>query len=262
MKQALLCVSFGTANETGWKDLAAVENALRAVQPACHFARAFTSSTLCRRLAAQGQAIDELGQALARLEKDGYRDVAVQSTHLLYGDGYDTMKAEIAPWQKQFVHLTLGEPLLAGYQDLQQVARVLGEHYPAKAGEALLLMGHGTRHFAGVVYPALQSAFALQGRPDVLVAAAIGGPALEEVLPQLRAAGAKTVHLVPLLLVAGAHTFHDLAGTAPQSWKSRLEAEGFSVCCTLEGLGRLPGIQKIYQAKCRKLLRQTGPLEE
>ena len=180
--------------------------------------------------------------------------MAVQPTHLLYGYEYDKIKSEIAPYQSRFAHLALGKPLLADTHDLQTVARLLGEAYPAQPGEVLVLMGHGTEHFAGVVYPALQSVFALQGRDDVFVAAvgrmagAGRGPAADSGV-RLRKA-----HLVPLLLVAGDHACHDMAGEQAESWKSQQEAAGLSVRCTLEGLGRLEGIQKMYCAKLKTLL--------
>ena len=62
------------------------------------------------------------------------------------------------------------------------------------------------------------------------------------------------MHLVPLLLVAGDHACHDMAGDDPESWKSQLEVAGFTVRCTLEGLGRLPGIQQLYCAKLKEIL--------
>lgn len=254
MKQALICASFGTTVANGRKDLEAVEQALQAVASDRPFCRAWTSRIIRKRMAARGESVDGLPEALEKLAAAGYDRVAVQPTHLLYGYEYDKIKSEIAPYQSRFAHLALGKPLLADTHDLQTVARLLGEAYPAQPGEVLVLMGHGTEHFAGVVYPALQSVFALQGRNDVFVAAVEGWPALAEVLPQILVSGCRKAHLVPLLLVAGDHACHDMAGEQAESWKSQLEAAGLSVRCTLEGLGRLEGIQKMYCAKLKTLL--------
>ncbi|WP_294571938.1 sirohydrochlorin cobaltochelatase, partial [uncultured Subdoligranulum sp.] len=221
MKQALICASFGTTVANGRKDLEAVEQALQAVAPDRPFCRAWTSRIIRKRMAARGESVDGLPEALEKLAAAGYDRVAVQPTHLLYGYEYDKIKSEIAPYQSRFAHLALGKPLLADTHDLQTVARLLGEAYPAQPGEVLVLMGHGTEHFAGVVYPALQSAFALQGRDDVFVAAVEGWPALAEVLPQILASGCRKAHLVPLLLVAGDHACHDMAGEQAESWKSQ-----------------------------------------
>lgn len=254
MKKALVCVSFGTTVENGRADLCAVESALQATAPERVFVRALTSRIIRKRLAARGEIVKSLPEALEELAADGFTDVTVQPTHLLYGYEYDKIKAEIAPYETQFPRFVLGKPLLADTGDLQKVAEILGQSYPSQNGEALLLMGHGTEHFAGVVYPALQSVFTLQKRPDVFVAAVEGWPALTDVLPQIQQAGYRKAHLVPLLLVAGDHACHDMAGDDPDSWKSRLEGAGFTVRCTLEGLGRLPQIQQLYCAKLKEIL--------
>lgn len=254
MKQALVCVSFGTTVANGRTDLTAVESALQAVAPDVPFSRALTSRIIRKRLSDRGEVVHSLPEVLETLADAGYTDVAVQPTHLLYGYEYDKIKAEIAPYAARFSRFALGKPLLADTHDLQAVAEVLGRVYPAQPEEALVLMGHGTEHFAGVVYPALQSAFTLQERADTFVATVEGWPTLEDVLPQMRAAGYRKAHLVPLLLVAGDHACHDMAGEAPDSWKSRLEAAGFTVRCTLEGLGRLPAIQQLYCEKLKEIL--------
>ena len=254
MKQALVCASFGTTVENGQLDLLSVENALHDVAGNCEFACAVTSRVIRKRLAMRGQMTESLPEVLQRLCDAGYTEVAVQPTHLLYGYEYDKIKAEIAPYNDRFNRLKLGEPLLANTQDLQNVAVALAQSYPRQDAEALVLMGHGTEHFAGVVYPALQSVFALQGRPDVFVATVEGWPLLSQIIPQIQAGGYRKVHLVPLLLVAGDHACHDMAGESPDSWKNQLESLGFTVRCTLEGLGRLPPVQQLYCAKLNKML--------
>ena len=58
------------------------------------------------------------------------------------------------------------------------MAAILSEAYPRKEGEALVFLGHGTDHFANVVYPALQMIFHMQGREDVLIGTVEGWPGL------------------------------------------------------------------------------------
>ena len=48
------------------------------------------------------------------------------------------------------------------------------------------------------------------------------------------------------MVVAGDHAMNDMAGEEEDSWKSRLEAEGYEVTCVLKGLGEYKGIQKLY----------------
>ena len=44
----------------------------------------------------------------------------------------------------------------------------------------------------------------------------------------------------------------DLAGPEEDSWKCRLEREGYAVRCVLRGMGELPGIQAMYVHHARE----------
>ncbi len=257
MQNALLCTGYGAVDPRPRADRAAVEAALQKAAPGWVFARAVTSPVMRARMAQNGLPADSVAQALEKLAAAGCRAVVVQPTNLLYGQDYEALCAEAAAHAGQFEGLRVGEPLLACNADLVAAARAVAAACPPQPGETLLLAGHGTDRFAGVVYPALQGVFALQGRQDVLVAALHGWPALDDVLPALHAAGDRRVHLMPFLLGAGAHACRDLAGPSPASWQSRLRAAGFTVRCTLRGLGSLPGIQQLY---CQKFKQAAGGL--
>ena len=188
----------------------------------------------------------------------------MQPTHILYGHEYDKIKAEMAPWQGRFDTLRIGRPLLADTADIQTLTEALSQAYPPREDEALILFGHGTDHFANAVYPALQTSFQLAGREDVLIGTVEGWPVYEEISRQLKSGGRKCVHLVPLMLVAGDHAMNDMAGEEADSWASRLAAEGYTVRCTVQGLGLLPAVQGMYcahtavcgggTALCRRLM--------
>lgn len=255
MRQAVVCVSFGTSVPAGRENITAVENALRQAAGDRIFVSAFTSGVIRRILRERGEAVDSVEEALASLWKQGVEAVLLQPTHILCGNEYDKMRREAAPWREKFRSLRFGTPLLTDTDDLQTLAAKLSGAYPPRDEESLVLFGHGTDHAANLVYPALQTAFALAGRRDVLVGTVEGWPAFPEVLRQLRERGCGSVHLVPLMLVAGDHALNDMAGGRAESWKSRLEAEGFSVRATLRGLGLLPEVQAMYRAHLETALR-------
>lgn len=257
MQNALLCTGYGAVDPRPRADRAAVEAALQAAAPGWAFARAVTSPAMRARMAQNGLPADSAAQALEKLAAAGCRTVVVQPTNLLYGQDYEAFCAEAAAYAGKFEHLRVGEPLLACNADLVAAVRAVAEACPPQPGETLLLAGHGAGRFAGVVYPALQGVFALQGRQDVLVAVLHGWPALDDVLPALHGTGSRRVHLMPFLLGAGAHACRDLAGPSPASWQTRLQAAGFTVRCTLQGLGSLPGIQQLY---CQKFKQAAGGL--
>lgn len=247
MRQALLCVSFGTSVERARCAITAVEDVLRQAAPERIFARAFTSTIIRRILAGRGEEIPGVTEALEALRAQGIGDVIVQPTHVLYGNEYDKIRGEMAPFQDRFQRLRIGRPLLAGSRDIQTLAAVLGEAYPSRGGEALVLFGHGTNHFANAAYPALQTAFRLLGREDVLVGTVEGWPAFDDIFTLLERGGFSSVHLAPMMLVAGDHAMNDMAGDEPDSWRSRLEAAGYRVRCTMDGLGLLPAVRQMYR---------------
>ena len=171
-----------------------------------------------------------------------------------FGNEYEKIRREMDPWRDHFAALTLGPPLLGGTGDLRQLAQVLSAAWPAQEDEALVLFGHGTDHFANVMYAALQTVFHIQGRTDVLVGTVEGWPAYQEVSAQLRRSGRRKVRLVPLMLVAGDHALNDMAGPE-DSWRTRLEAEGYCVRCEMQGLGQLQGVQEMYRRHLEQALR-------
>lgn len=248
MKKAVVCVSFGTSVPAGRENITAVENILRRSARGRIFVSAFTSGVIRRILKERGETVYSVGEALEELSRQDVAEVLLQPTHILCGHEYDKMRREAEPWRDRFQSLRFGRPLLTDTGDLQALAAGLSAAYPARAGEALVLFGHGTDHAANLTYPALQTAFGLAGRRDVLVGTVEGWPTFENVLRQLKERHEKSVHLVPLMLVAGDHALNDMAGEDPDSWKSRLEAENFSVRATLRGLGLLPEIQAMYRA--------------
>lgn len=254
MKKALLCVSFGTSVPAARKAIAAVEETLREAAADRFFVRAFTSSVIRRILAERGEMVPSVNEALEGLREAGYTDVLIQPTHILYGNEYEKIVLEVQFCAAWFSSLHIGKPLVADTGDLRKLAEIVSKACPAHEGEAQVLFGHGTSHFSNVVYPALQTAFQLTGRADVLVGTVEGWPEFKDVTAQLHQKKYVAVHLVPLMLVAGDHAMNDMAGGDADSWKSRLETEGFSVRCAIQGLGLLPGIRQMYQAHLKEML--------
>lgn len=254
MRKAILCVSFGTSVPEARESITAVEETLRQAAPDRLFLRAFTSPTIRRILAERGEQVPGVSEALEQMWEQGVRDVLVQPTHILYGKEYDKLREDLPPWQERFERLRLGKPLLADAEDIQALAAAMGEAYPPCDGETQVLLGHGTDHFANAVYPALQTAFRLDGRTDVLVGTVEGWPEYGDVARQVKAGGGQRVHLAPLMLVAGDHALNDMAGSGPDSWASRLAAEGLEVRCTMRGLGQLPAVRALYRAHLESVL--------
>lgn len=252
MEKAIVMTSFGTSVPQARASITAVEEALACTAPGYSCVRAFTSPTIRRILASRGETVPSLTEALEQLSAAGVRQAVVQPTHLLYGYEYDKLKAEADAFTSRFEKVVVGRPLLADTGDILRFADGLSRTHPKREGEAVVLMGHGTEHFANVVYPALQTALHRKGRDDLYIGTVEGWPCLDDVLEQLTE---RHVLLAPLMLVAGDHAKKDMAGDSPDSWKSRLERAGFFVSCSFAGLGTFPWVQEMYRERLLDALR-------
>ena len=72
-----------------------------------------------------------------------------------------------------------------------------------------------------------------------------GTPSFEDAKMRLDQSGYRNVVLTPLMIVAGDHAVNDMAGEG-DSWKSRLEAAGYSIDTILAGLGEYEDIQQMF----------------
>ena len=256
MKKAILAVSFGTSYpDTLEKTIAATEQALAVAFPDWEVRRAFTSGMIIRKLRQRdGLRIDDVNQAMHRLEEEGFTHVAVQSTHVMHGEEYEKMLAQLEPYRLR-MQVRVGMPLLHAESDYAAVADGLLPWLPQpQADEALVLMGHGTPHFANAAYAQMEHVLQAQCE-RVLVATVEGYPTLDSVRQQLAKNPAiRKVILAPFMLVAGDHARNDMAG-GEKSWKAELEADGYAVRCVLQGLGECPAVRALFVEHCRQAVQ-------
>lgn len=264
MKKAILAVSFGTTYpDTLQQTIAATEQALTAAYPGWEVRRAFTSGMIIQKLLKRdGLQIDNVAQAMDRLEAEGFTHVAVQSTHVMHGEEYEKMLSHLEPYRLR-MRLSVGMPLLHGEADYAAVADALLTWLPPlDADEALVLMGHGTSHFANSAYAQMEHM--LQARCDrIYVATVEGYPTLDSVKRQLaKRPEIQKLMLSPFMLVAGDHAHNDMSGKE-NSWEADLKAAGYTVRSVFQGLGQCPQIRELFVAHCRQAvdaLSQTGKL--
>ncbi|MEG1778053.1 MAG: sirohydrochlorin cobaltochelatase, partial [Angelakisella sp.] len=121
-KTALLVVSFGTSVDTARSSITEVESTLCDAVPAASFVRAFTSPIIRKLLAARGDAVYSFAEALKHLAEEGFGEVIVQPTHLLYGYEYNRVKETAESFAPCFGSLLLGKPLLSDTEDICRLA--------------------------------------------------------------------------------------------------------------------------------------------
>ncbi|MCI7725689.1 MAG: precorrin-2 C(20)-methyltransferase [Clostridiales bacterium] len=252
MKKAILAVSFGTSYpDTLRKTIAATEQALAEAFPDWEVRRAFTSGMIIRKLKERdGVEIENVHQAMHRLEEEGYTHVAVQSTHVMHGEEYEKMLSQLEPYRMR-MKISVGMPLLHSEEDYLSVAKALLNWLPTlDADEALVLMGHGTTHFANSAYAQMEHM--LQASCDrVYLATVEGYPTLDSVERQLaKRPEICRLMLAPFMLVAGDHARNDMSGDE-DSWAEQLKQAGYTVRCILQGLGECPAIRTLFVEHCR-----------
>ena len=259
MKKAILAVSFGTSYpDTLPRTIGAVEQVLAETFPDWEVRRAFTSGMIIRKLKKRdGVEIETVPQALGRLEAEGYTHVAVQPTHVIHGEEYEKMLAQLEPFRPR-LRLAVGMPLLHAQADYEETAQALLAWLPPVGkDEALVLMGHGTEHFANSAYAQMEQV--LREHSDrVYLATVEGYPTLENVMSRLeKRPEIRRIQLAPFMLVAGDHARNDMAGDG-DSWVGRLRAAGYEVRCVLRGLGECPGIRTLFAEHCRQAVKELS----
>ena len=279
-EKEILVVSFGTSfNDSRVQDIKSIEDAIQAAFPDWSVRRAFTAQIIINHIQARdGEAIDNMDQALERAVANGVKELVVQPTHLMHGAEYDEMMEALEGYKDKIETIRVAEPLLGEVgsdaavinADKEAVAKAIvadtaadggfaDAAAAAKEGTAFVLMGHGTAHVAKVTYSQMQTQMGKLGYDNVFIGTVEGEPeetACEAVIEAVKAAGYKNVILRPLMVVAGDHANNDMAGDEEDSWKSLFEADGSfdSVTAQIAGLGGIAEVQDLYVAHTRAVI--------
>lgn len=247
-KKAILVVSFGTSHlDTLDKNIKVIEDDIQMAYPDYKLYRAFTSHMIIKKLnSVYHIEIDTVSKAIERIKQDGITELLVQPTHIIHGIENDNMIKDINLSKDAFSSIKIGTPLLSSSDDYVKVVDIIMNHYKPKENEVLVLMGHGTTHYANASYPALSYTFAQQGYSNVFVGTVEGYPELKDVISLIKKYPTNDIKLLPFMLVAGDHAKNDMDGSDEDSWKSCFKQEGYQVETIVKGLGELKEIRYLY----------------
>ncbi len=257
-KKAILLVTFGTSVPSAQKVFKTMEAAYRKAFPGVEIRWAYTAKFIRDKLAKKGQVLLSPQAALARLMDENYTQVAVQSLHVIPGSEFHDLVAVVQGFKGMDPNFRplIGYPLCATTDDLKAVAAALMADLPKgrTKKQAIVYMGHGTPHPAGVVYPAM--AYILKEKdPLVFLGTVEGYPSLDDVKAGLLAAGVKEAYLLPFMTVAGDHAHNDMAGPEPDSWKSVLKKAGIRCIPVLKAITENPKIVDIFIAHTKNVMK-------
>lgn len=250
MKQAILLAAYGAGGVQGAQTLQPFEQMVRRAFPQASIRWAFTSMVMRTRLAAARKKADSITKALCRLGFEKYTHVTVQSLHMIPGQEYESLLEEIkaaascgAP-----ARISTGTPLLHSQEDIELAARGLFASRPEgrRPDEAVIWVGHGTKHEGGNAYKRLTEAVQKLDENIFIGTLAGDGQGPEGMLPLLAERGLKKAWLMPLLSVVGKHAAEDIAGAGPESWRGAFESAGLSCRAVLRGAIEYPDIANIW----------------
>lgn len=247
-QKAILVVSFGTSfNDTREKTIDVIEKKLADAFADRAFYRAWTSKMIMKKvLQRDGVKINNVTEAMEQMLADGISDVIVQPTHVMNGLENNLMKKEILRFTKEFDQITFGGPLLDKEEDKLEVIDALRKEFQLKDDEALVLMGHGSEHYANSIYAELDYTFKDMGYDNMHIGTVEAYPTVDSVLRLVKKQEPKKVYMAPFMIVAGDHANNDLAGEEEDSWKRLFENKGHEVECVLKGLGEYEAVQEIF----------------
>lgn len=248
-QKAILVVSFGTSfPDTRKRTIEAIENEIAAAYPQYRIYRAWTSKMIMKKLLrTENLKINSVREAMEVMRADGVTDVIVQPTHVINGIENDLMKEDALAYAADFSSIRFGDPLITTEEDQDEVTRAVADEFKSMPEDAMLvLMGHGTTHYANTVYAALDYRFKDNGFKNISIGTVEAYPSLPSLLKLAAEKRPQTIILAPFMIVAGDHATNDMAGDNPDSWRNQFENAGYAVSCVMKGLGEYPSIRKMF----------------
>jgi sirohydrochlorin cobaltochelatase len=260
MKQAIVLAAFGSRHENAVASLAHITERVRRAHPDVPVCVAYTSKTIRGHLAQAGEAVESVPDALARLLAEGTTHVVVQSLHLIPGTefhGLLELANDLMLRDGGFSRVEVGFPLVAGEAGMDAVAEaILSETLKGRGdNDAVLFMGHGTKHDGNVYYEALHQAFQKRDQ-TVHMGAMEAEPGIDAIIERFTRDGVRKAYLLPFLFSAGWHAARDMVGEDATSWKTRLEKAGIRCEAVLKGAGEYDALVDIWLAHLDDAMRR------
>ena len=247
MKKAIMIVSSGTSvikalDATTNK----LEQRLAAQYPEYALYQAFSVQPIVNKMnALYPDTYLNVQQTLDKMLEDGVEELAVLPFYMIKGTENERMREVLKAYEDKFASIVVAKPLFHVKEDYIKTLEVVLEAADMQEGEALMLVGHGTKHHDNTEYQNLEYTAYTQGRRNVFVATLEGYQKTAILMRKLQVTGCEKVRLMPLLLVAGKHAMVDIAGDG-DSWKTKLTEAGYQVEVQMTGLGELDKIQDIF----------------
>ncbi|MCP4107096.1 MAG: sirohydrochlorin cobaltochelatase [Desulfobacteraceae bacterium] len=248
MKKGILLAAFGSSFPETQGVFEHIEEKVKAAFPNVPVRWGYTSHIIRHKLAKQGEHLDSVEMALARMMDEGFTHVAVQSLHTIAGEEFHGTRRNASAFGDMaggFKKILTGYPLLGTSDDLKRVSDCVIKIIPKqrKKSEAVIFMGHGTHHPANAFYEAL--VYRLQKKDQNIYVGTVE-PGIDEIRDALLKKGIKKAYLIPFMSVAGDHARNDMAGDEDDSWKSILAKVGVTGVPVMKGTAEFDCFVEIW----------------
>lgn len=267
-ERALLLVTFGSTYPGPHRTFDRIREHFAEAFPDRDIFMAFTSGMCMRRwYEKSGEQYYPADQWLEAIGAAGYRQVSIQSLHIIPGLEYSFIHERYLPaFRAKYpeVSVAVGEPLLYDEADIRLVGQIIYDAFADRLarGEGLVMMGHGnhTDKFpvANAKYDELNAYLQSLDKKIVIGTVDYESMLYEHVSSYLHkyCPVPSTLNFLPLMSVAGDHALNDMVGEweegeplEEQSWLCRLRHEGYLANednCHLHGLGDYEAICNIW----------------
>jgi len=250
MKKAIVLAAFGSRHKNAMASLDHITERVKQAHPDTPVRVAYTSKTIRGHMEKAGEAVDSVPMALDKLLSEGITHVAVQSLHLIPGTEFHELLGlanELMLKDGGFNRVEVGFPLVAGEAGVEKVADTIISIALEGKGEndAVLFMGHGTKHDGNVYYETLHRAFQKRDT-SVHLGAMEADPGIDAIIERFKQANVKKAYLLPFLFGAGWHAARDMIGESETSWQTRLENEGIVCEAVMKGAGEYDRLVEIW----------------
>lgn len=258
-KPAFLIVGYGAYSPTARAVYREIENNILHAYPDYRVVWAYSSEILREKLRQEGNFIPSVEEALSLLNDESVSQVVILPLFVVQGEAYTTLKSEVRatlplPCLQNYV---IASPLLHDARDSEIVSHALLNSLPDKdeCPEKILFMGHGCQHEAGnAAYDDVDDLIDRM-HPGARLAL-LSGESFETLLAEWGEGEGEEILLRPFFFTMGHHSFEDLSGNHPQSWKMRLENMGYVCHVDLTSLSEMPEIAHLLMEHLSEALAE------
>lgn len=250
MDKAIIVQSFGTSHEDAYvKSFKSLVLDLKNRFPDYEIVEAFSSEMVRKIVEKKGEFYPNTKIALENLYKKGIKDIRIFALYVIEGFEYEGVERVSKNFDS---NIKISRALIHGGLNINSFSEEIMEAFNYDT-DALVLMGHGSRHSRDKDYELLNDSFSHHGR-NIFLASLEGDYGIFELIDELKKKNIKKVTLAPFLLVAGDHAKNDMASDDKDSWKSILEENGFDVKIDLKGLLEREKIKNIFFERLEEIL--------